>query len=308
MKRLTLAQQGKLNYALSPFNEPTLSVEPGETVVIETQDAFSGQVRREGDRRDLVAMPFGNPQSGPIYVKGAEKGDALTVEIKEVKPLIGQGATRIPSYWWFLGDPGSASLDNFLKPQLPHGTKIIPIRDEKVYFDKFILPYEPMIGTLGTAPEIEAISSELPGNHGGNMDIPDFCVGNKAYFSVNVSGALLHVGDAHAVQGDAEICGAAVEMPAEITLTIDLVKGKKVRWPRIESPEHLISVACSGTGRPLEEAIRISFVELVLWLEELGVDRWDAYQICTQTARVRLGNLWAVAAKFPKKYLRHQGF
>jgi len=303
MKRLTLAQQKKLYYALSPFNEPTLSIEPGETVVIETEDAFSGQVRKEGDRRDLVAMPFGNPQSGPIYVKGAEKGDTLTVEIKEIKPLIGQGATRIPSYWWFLGDAGSVSLNKFLKPQLPHGTKIIPIKDGKVYFDKLVLPYEPMIGTLGTAPEIEAITSDLPGNHGGNMDVPDFCVGNKAYFPVNVPGALFHVGDAHAVQGDAEICGTAVEMPAKITLTIDLVKGKKIRWPRIESPEDLISVACSGAGRPLEEAIRIAFVELVLWLEELGLNRWDAYQLCTQTARVRLGNLWAVAAKFPKKYL-----
>jgi acetamidase/formamidase len=135
------------------------------------------------------------------------------------------------------------------------------------------------------------------------MDVPEICVGNKAYFPVNVSGALLHVGDVHAVQGDAEICGTAVEMPAEITLTINLVKGKKIRWPRIESPEHLISVACSGAGRPLEEAIRIAFIELVFWLEEFGFNRWDAYQLSAQTALVKLGNLWTVAVKFPKKYL-----
>lgn len=305
VKRLTLAQQGRLHYALSPFNEPKLTVKPGETVVVETEDAFSGQIRSEKDRRDMKAMPFSNPQTGPIRVEGAERGDTLLVDIKDIRPMTKQGATRIPSWWWYLGTEGSATFSQFLNLELPHGTRICPIKDGKVYFsDGIVLPYEPMIGTIGTAPEIEAISSYLPGPHGGNMDLPDIRIGNRLYLPVHVTDALLYLGDVHATQGDGEICGTAIEMPAESTLAIDLVKGKAVNWPRIESPDYLMAVATSGSGRPLEEAVRIAFMELILWLErEYGFDRWDAYQLCTQVAKVRLGNLWTVAAKFPKKYL-----
>jgi acetamidase/formamidase len=305
MKRLTLSQQGKLHYTLSPFYEPTLNIVPGETVVVETEDAFSGQIRTEKDRRDLVAMPFSNPQTGPIYVEGAERGDTLIVDIKGINPTIGQGATRIPSWWWYLGEPGATSITQFLNVTLPHGTRICPIRDDKVYFsDKVVLPFEPMIGTIGTAPEIEAISSSLPGSHGGNMDLPDVCVGNRLYLPVRVTGALLYMGDAHATQGDGELCGVAIEIPAEITLTIDLIKKKAIAWPRIESPDFIMAVAVSDTGRSLEDATRLAFIELIYWLEkEYGFNRWDAYQLCTQVAKVRLGNFWTVAVKFPKRYL-----
>ncbi len=305
MKKLSLQAQGKLNYTISPFNQPTLTIKAGETVVIETEDAFTGQIRKPGDKRDTTTIPYANPQTGPIFVERAEKGDMLVVEIKDIKPTIGQGATRIPSYWWYLGEPGSSAIGRFLNAALPHGSRICPIKDGKVYFtEKIVLPYEPFIGTIGTAPEIEAVSTYYPGPHGGNMDLPDICVGNRVYLPVRVSGALPHVGDVHAVQGDGEICGTAIEIPAESTLTIDLVKGKPIRWPRVESPDYLMAVASSGTGRTLEDAIRIAFIELIRWLEDdYGFDRMEAYQLCTQTARVRLGNVWTVAAKFPKKYL-----
>ncbi len=305
MKKLMLSQQKKLHYTLSPYNEATLIVEPGDTVLVETEDAFSGQIRVEGDRRDLQAMPYANPQTGPIRVEGACKGDTLIVDIKDVKPTIGQGATRIPLFWWYLCEPGASSLTRFLNTALPHGSRICPIKDGRVYFsEKIALPYEPFIGTIGTAPEIEAVSSFLPGPHGGNMDLPDFCIGNRLYLPVRVEGALLHIGDVHATQGDGEICGTAIEMPAETTLTIDLVKGKSIGWPRVESHEYIMTTAASGSGRTLEDAIRVAYIDLTLWLEQdYGFNRWDAYQLCTQVGRVRLGNLWTVAAKFPKKYL-----
>jgi len=305
MNRLTLSQQGRLHYALSPYNEPKLKIRPGETVVVETEDAFSGQIKTEEDRRDYGAMPFSNPQTGPIYVEGAEKGDTLIVDIKDIRPTTGQGATIIPSWGWYLGKEANATFSGFLDLKLPHGTRICPIKADKVYFgDGIVLPYEPMIGTIGTAPEIEAISSYLSGPHGGNVDLPDVCVGNRLYLPVRVEGALLHLGDVHAVQGDAEICGTAIEMPAENTLTIDLIKDKNINWPRIESPDQIMAIAVSGSGRPLEEAVRIAFMELILWLEkDYGFDRWYAYQLCTQAGKVRLGNLWTTVAKFPKKYL-----
>lgn len=305
MKRLTLEKQGRLNYTISRFNKPTLQIYPGETIVVETEDAWTGQVRKEGDRRDYSTMPYGNPQSGPIYVRGAEEGDSLAVRIDDIQPTIGQGCTRTPSYWWYMGSVESRALNKFLNPSLPENIRICPIRDGKVYFsDKYVLPYQPFIGTIGTAPALESISSGYLGNHGGNMDLPDVCVGNTIYLPVYVEGALLHLGDVHAIQGDGEITGNGVEMPSECTLTIELLKEKTIPSPRIESPEHIMAVACSGVGRSLQDAVRLAYIQLVFWMEEdFGFDRSDAFQLCAQAGRLRLGNLWAAAAKFPKEYL-----
>jgi amidase len=305
MKRLSLADQKVLRYSLGPFYEPVLRIRSGETVLVETEDAFSGQIRSPQDRRDTKAMPFSNPVVGPIYVEGAQSGDMLAVKIKEIRPRIAQGATRIPSWWWYLCDQAKYAYQDFLGSDLPHGTRICPIRDGKVIFDdKHMLPYAPMIGTIGTAPEIESISSEKPGPHGGNMDVPDIACGNTLYLPVNVGGAFLYVGDAHATQGDAELCGTAIEMPAEIEATVEVIKEKRISWPRVESREFIATIACSGTGMPLDEAVRIAFVELIRWLEsDYGCDRWDAYQLCTQIAKANLGNVWTIIAKFPKKYL-----
>jgi amidase len=305
VKRLTLTDQKILRYSLGAFYEPVLRIGSGETVLVETEDAFSGQVRDPQDRRDTKTMPFSNPVVGPIYVEEAEKGDALAVKIKDIRPRIGQGATRIPSWWWYLCDQAKYAYQDFLGADLPHGTRICPIRDRKVVFDdKHMLPYSPMIGTIGTAPEIESISSEKPGPQGGNMDVPDVTCGNTLYLPVNVSGAFLYIGDAHATQGDAELCGTAIEMPAEIEATIEVIKKKEIGWPRIESGEFIAAIACSGTGMPLDETVRIAFVELIRWLEnDYGYDRWDAYQLCTQIAKASLGNVWTIVAKFPKKYL-----
>jgi acetamidase/formamidase len=250
-------------------------------------------------------MPFSNPVMGPIYVEGAEKGDALAVKIIDIRPRIDQGATRIPSWWWYLCDQSKYAYQNFLGVNLPHGTRICPIRDGKVIFDhKHALPYAPMIGTIGTAPEIESVSSEKPGPHGGNMDVPDVACGNTLYLPVNVNGAYLYMGDAHATQGDAELCGTAIEIPAEIEATLEVIKKKQIGWPRIDAPEFIAAIACSGAGMPLDETVRIAFVELIHWLEDdYGFDRWDAYQLCTQIAKANLGNIWTIVAKFPKKYL-----
>src|SRR6266480_2315677 len=93
MQRLPL---GPLYYEFSRHNEPRLRIEPGESIVVESEDAFSGQIRTSSDRRDKTKKPYGNPQTGPIYIEGAQPGDALAVTIHEIKPSIGQCAT--PSY------------------------------------------------------------------------------------------------------------------------------------------------------------------------------------------------------------------
>ena len=160
MKTLSMETQGTLNYVISRFNEPRLRIDPGETIAVETEDAWSGQVRKKGDRRDYTTKPYGNPQSGPIYVNGARDGDSLSIRIGEIKPRIGQGATRTPSYWWYIGSTEAAALQRFLSPNLPEKIRVCPIRDGKVLFSLPLLK-----GTLYTPNDTEngLIYLALPG-------------------------------------------------------------------------------------------------------------------------------------------------
>lgn len=305
MKALTLAAQGEFYYTISPNNKPRLTVDPGEELVVETEDAFSGQIRKRGDRRNLQTVPYANPQSGPIYVNGAKKGDTLAVKIGDIQPLIGQGATRIVSFW-YAAKYDSALTSRFLgNDEIPHGTRICPISQGKVHFGEFAIPYRPMIGTISTADPVETYLSWFPGPHGGNMDLPQITAGATVYLPVRVDGALLHIGDAHAVQGDGELSGAAVEMPARTTLKVDLLKDMPIEWPRLEDDSALYSVAATQAGRGLEDAMRVAFMDLILWLESAyNLDRWDAFSLLTLVSQVRVGNFWTVAVGMPKKYLR----
>ena len=305
MKKFTLKDQGEFCYSIDPKNKPRMYLDPGETLIVETEDASSGQIRKLADKRDYKKAPYSNPQSGPFYVNGAEKGDTLVVELLKIVPSIGQGITRLQKWWWYLGHKETTqTISEFLRPDIPDGSRIMPIENETVYFDQLAMPYRPMIGTIGTAPELEAVSTYLPGHHGGNMDLPCVTNGCRLYFPVKVPGALLHIGDAHAIQGEGEISGVAVEMPSEVTLKVDLMKNKAIDWPRIENDEYIMGVGCTGVGRTLEDAIRLAYVNLALWMEEYGIDKWDAWELCSFLGKVTLGNIWCVAAGFPKKYLR----
>ena len=128
------------------------------------------------------------------------------------------------------------------------------------------------MGTIGTAPELEALSALTPFDHGGNMDVPDVKPGNTVYLPVRVPGALFFTGDCHAGQGQGELCGVALEITARVTLTFDLIKQRPIAWPRIESPDELMTV---GSARPMEDAARIAYTELIEWMIELGWDRLE---------------------------------
>jgi acetamidase/formamidase len=305
LKKLTLVDQGKLYYAISPLNKPTLRIDPGETISIETEDAFSGQIRKESDRRDLTKIPYPNPQSGPIFINGAKKGDTLAIKIEDIRPLIGQGATRIISFWYTSRYDTELMQKFLVSPEIPHGTKVCPIENGKVFFDGMALPYRPMIGTIATADSMETYLTWFPGPHGGNMDIPEIIIGATLYLPVRVDGALLHLGDVHAIQGSGELSGGAVEMPSLTTLTIDLLRVHPTNWPRLENEEMLFTVAATQTGRTFEEAMRLAFMELIFWLEnEYGIERWHAFELLTMVSNIRVGNFWTVAVGIPKEYLK----
>jgi amidase len=291
MKRLPL---GPLYYEFSRFNEPRLKIMPGETVLVETEDAFSGQVRTNDDRRDKTKQPYGNPQTGPIWVEGAEPGDTLAVKIEEIRPRIGQCATRT-------SDP--MQLAQWLGTECPHGTHVCPVRDGFIHWSDMVkIPYAPMLGCMGTAPDMGVPTTYPAGVHGGNMDIIECCPGNTVYLPVFVKGAYFYLGDAHAAMGHGELSASGLEMPAEAVVTIDLVKGKKLPTPRIESPTELMTVV---TGCPMERSVAAAYAQLILWLEaDYGWNRWQAYDLLTHVGRISLGYyaFGTVAAKVEKRY------
>lgn len=292
MKRLPL---GPLYYEFSRHNEPRLRIAPGETIIVESEDAFSGQIRTDADRRDKTKKPYGNPLTGPIWVEGAEPGDALAVRIESISPTIGQCATRT-------SDP--KQLAEWLGTDCPHGTHVCPIRDGFVQWSETVrIPYAPMLGCIGTAPDNGSPTTGPAGPHGGNMDIIETCPGNTVFLPVSVPGAFLYLGDAHAAMGHGELSASGLEMPAETTITVNVAKGKKLAGPRIVSPTEIMTVA---TGCPMERASAEGFARLILWMEEeYGWDRWRAYDLLTHTARISVGyyGIGTVAVKVAREYV-----
>lgn len=289
---------------LSPFNKPIARVKQGEVVEIETWDAFGGCVTEAQTRKQAldkgVKVPV-NPVTGPIHVEGAEPGDTLTVEILGID-LPDHGATTI--------SPGFGSLEGWLNLMAPR-TKISEIKAGKVLYKTdsgniVEVPADPFIGTIGNSPVYEAINTLTPGPHGGNMDCPDIRPGNTLHLPVNHPGALFGLGDVHAVQGDGEVGGSAIEVPAVVKLRFGVRKGHTIAWPRVESPDEIMTV-CSA--KPLEDAARLAYRELVNWMvADHGWARDDAYMFLSIAGKARIAQivdpLYTVVAKLPKKYLK----
>ena len=292
MQRLPV---GPLYYEFSRHNKPRLRIQPGETVLVESEDAFSGQIRTNEDRRDKTNKPYGNPQTGPIFVESAQPGDTLAVVIDDIQPANGQCATRT-------SDP--KLLAQWLGDDCPHGTHICPIEDGLIHWsDQITLPYRPMLGCIGTAPDTGVPTTGPAGPHGGNMDIIETCPGNTIYLPVFVEGALLYLGDAHATMGHGELSASGLEMAAHTTITVNVIRDKQIPIPRIESTDEIMTIA---TGCPMERSIAEAFAMLILWMEaDYGWDRWRAYDLLTHAGQISVGyyDIGTVATKISKTYL-----
>lgn len=294
-------QPGSYSYVFSPYLEPIATVSPGETVAIYTKDAFEDRITKPDDVPSEILGSYLNPQTGPIYVEGAEPGDTLAVKIIDIEPTRDWAVSLfIP----FFGGLTSTTATRTLQLPLPERVWLYQLKDGWLeHNERLRFPWKPFMGTIGTAPEIEALSALTPFDHGGNMDVPDVCPGNTIYLPVRTPGALFYTGDAHAAQGQGELCGVALEISAKVTLQFDLIKDKAIAWPRIESPDEYMVV---GSARPMEDAARIAYTELIVWMMELGWDRMEAYQALTQIGDLYVGNmvdtLYSLVAKVRKEY------
>src|SRR5262245_25581426 len=218
---------------------PRATVRPGETLRVESEDALSGQIRTAGDRRDKGKMPYSNPVAGPILVEGAQRGDVLAVTIHEIEPRDFQCATYTAS---------PKQLAEWLGSDVLLRAHVCPIRDGQIWWnDKLAIPYSPMLGCLGTAPDWGVPSTGPAGPHGGNLDLVEVAPGNTIFLPVFVPGGFLFLGDAHAAMGHGELSATGLEMAAQTTLTINLLRGSSLTGIRVEGPDFLMTVATHGT-------------------------------------------------------------
>ncbi len=284
-----------LVYEFSRHLEPRARIASGETIIVEAEDALSGQIRQPGDRRDKTAVPFSNPVAGPIRVEGAKRGDALAVTIHEIQPRDGQCAT-------YTGAP--KQLGEWLGTDVPHGAHVCPIRGDTIYWsDDVTIPYAPMLGCIGTAPDWGVPSTLPAGPHGGNLDLIEVRPDSRILLPVFVDGGYLYLGDAHAAMGHGELSATGLEMASESTITVDVVHGLTLAGPRIETDTEIMAVA---TGCPMERSIAEAYARLILWMEaDYGWNRWRAYDLLTHVGRISVGyyGIGTVAAKIDKRYL-----
>jgi len=268
---------------------PALRVQPGDTVVMQTLDAFGV------DRHGVACGERPNPQSGPIWVEDAEPGDALEVTIVRLTPSRERGWTRFPLAPNVVDPERAAQLPDRETADwaidLAAGT--VRLTDPPPALADLVLPIDPMIGCFGVAPAGgEAISTSTPGPHGGNMDWRGFRAGATVWFPVGVPGALFFAGDGHARQGDGEISGTGIEVSMEMELHLDLRKRWPIRWPRGTTAGGA-EIFTAGSARPLDQALQHATTEMLDWLAaDYGIDTVAASHLMGQTVGYDIGNVY----------------
>jgi acetamidase/formamidase len=291
---------------------PVRRITPGTILEVSTEDCFDGKVRATTDLVSRVCnFPYLNPQTGPFYVEGAQPGDTLAIHFVSIEPSRDWAAsTTVPLF----GALTATAQTAMLHPPLEERVWIWAL-DRAARTCRFAphhggwtvdLPMAPMHGTVGVAPANGEVRSALvPDAFGGNLDTPEMRAGTTCYLGVNVEGALWSLGDGHARQGEGETCGVAVEAAMDSVVIVELVKGHRCPWPRLETDSHLM---VAGSARPLEDAFRIAQADLVAWVAETtGLETLDAYQLLSQTVESPIANVvdanYTSVAKVAKRWL-----
>jgi amidase len=288
----------------SGAHQPALRVKPGDHVITYTIDA--GGVDSKGVQRGQGP----NPEIGPFYVEGAEPGDTLVVHLLrlDTNRSTGYSASLLAPY---TADPG------FLRAEALREAKRANWQIDKQKGIAFIdpgdfkgarieLPLRPMLGCIGTAPANKAaIPTSYPDNFGGNMDYNGMGAGATVMLPVFEPGALLFLGDGHARQGDGEVVGSAIETSLDVEFSVDLVKRKKINWPRLENQDFIMVL---GSSRALNEALQHATTELMRWLmESYGFDERGASLLMGQGMEYDISNVvdpeFTVVAKMRKQFL-----
>ncbi len=255
----------KVIYKFEPKMEPVITVSPGDTIKVDSNDCFFQQIFDESHTIEGLDFDRVNPATGPIYVEGAKPGDLLKVKIVSIDVKEKGVAATIPG-GGLLGDQVKESV-----------VRIIDVKDGFAHYQGVKLPIKPMIGVIGVAPADEdgAWPTDTPWKHGGNMDTTDIRPGSTLYFPVYQEGALLALGDCHAAMADGEICFTGLEIAADVVIEVDVIKGKTAKWPLIETEEY---TAINASGDDLQMATYEAANQAVNHIKNTLDIQWeDAY-------------------------------
>ena len=289
--------------------DPVAALRPGDTLDTNTLDCFGGVLKKPGDTLSMVKMD--NPLTGPFYIEGAQPGDTLVLKFLA---LTIDGDQGVGAYEPGYGALSSSTYTPMLNHDLPERIWFYPI-DKETNTATFKatdsnltakIPLHPFMGCVGVAPDSgEARSSIVPAEFGGNMDSREATVGNTLYLPVNVRGALLYLGNGHAAMGDGEVSGSAIEIPMQVRVQVNLIRGKKISWPRFENDDYLMA---TGIYRPLEDATRIAYTELIKWIhDDYGLSQYDLYELMSVAGELSVSQVvnpnYVVVARINKKYL-----
>jgi acetamidase/formamidase len=286
---------------------PAQRATPGDTIHFQCLDSSGGQLGPNASVASIAALDFGkiNPVTGPVYVEGAEPGDALKVTIRKFIPS---------GFGWTANIPGFGLLaDQFKEPALHLWTYDPSSMAPALYGPKGRVPLKPFAGTIGVAPAEPGLHSVVPPRRvGGNLDIRDLTEGVTLYLPVEVDGALFSIGDTHAAQGDGEVCGTAIESQMDVELTLDLVKGANLKSPRFTTSgpvtRHLDGAGyevTTGVGPDLMTGARESVMRMIDLLgAEHGLSAVDAYMLASVCGDLRISEIvdapnWVVSFYFP---------
>jgi formamidase len=284
---------------------PAATIAAGDEITLRVPDASGGQIGRGDDATALSRLDFAavNPCVGPVYVQDARPGDDLVVTITEIETAGWGWTANIPGFGLLAAD--------FPDPHL----RISKVKDRRVeLLPGLEIASRPMVGTIGVAPAAPGSWPLLvPTESGGNMDVAQLGAGAILHLPVRVPGALLSAGDAHAVQGDGEICGTGVETRAVLRLHVDVDHGTGSSAPWFEHvarPNAAEWVATTGIGPDLFLAARDAArrgVELVAG--RTGLDAVDAYLLLSLVGELRVSEIvdapnWVVSLHIPAQYAR----
>jgi amidase len=286
-------------------HEPVLRVASGDTIRTWCVDAAGH------DRNGEQITDGGNPQTGPFFVEGAAPGDTLAVQLDRIQPNRARGLSgRVVAAHvvdpWFAAELPTESDGDWWTLDLDRGTARLEAPPERLEA-LGDLQLEPMLGCFGVAPTRgQAISTATSGPHGGNMDYRGFRENVTVYFPVFADGALFHVGDGHALQGDGEIVGTGIEVSIDVEFTVEVVKDKQISWPRADDGEFVMAI---GNARPLDQAVQHATTELMrLLAEDHGLDYRASSVLLGQCIRYDVGNVfdpaYTAVAKIEKRLLQ----
>ncbi|MFC1557901.1 acetamidase/formamidase family protein [candidate division KSB1 bacterium] len=285
---------------------PVLRIKPGDRIVTKTIDANGF------DYTNTLLSDGGNPQTGPFYVEGAESGDVLIVRLEKIKPNRGT-ALSVKTLAPYVVDPDFLRIKALRERGIQETWQVDTIQSiarttsDGIQPSYIEVPLQPMLGCVGVAPQRkEAVHTSSPGNFGGNMDYPGIREGVTLMLPVYEPGALLFVGDGHGRQGHGEILGNALEVSMNVEFSVDLIKNKKIGWPRLENDEYIMVI---GSARPLLQALQHATTEMLHWMmNDYGFDERGASLLMGHAIEYDIANVvdphFTVVAKIKKVFLR----